>query len=170
MRSASRGSIPIPLSATEKRHASSSRSAETRTSGTNSPANLSAFEIRLTAGHWLERGGSSDPRVRQQVIDELAHPLRRVLDCLEELVPLLVEVGGVTLPKQLREAGYQAQRLREVVCGDRAEPLELRVRALELRGGGCERSLRALLPADVGCYRDGSCPVAVAAYDRRDRQ
>ena len=76
----------------------------------------------------LERSlRAADPRERQQVVDEVLHPLGAVDRVVDVLVGPLVELVGVALLQQLAEARHLAQRLLQVVGGDVGELLEVGV-------------------------------------------
>ncbi len=77
---------------------------------------------------------AADSGEREQVEDQLLHPLRPVDREVEVLLPALVELVAVALLEELAEARDLAQRLLQVVRGDVGELLELGVRAVELAG------------------------------------
>ncbi len=92
---------------------------------------------------------SGDAREPQQVLDQLLHPLGGRVAPLEVIAPVVRQVLRVDLGQPLGERADLAQRLLQVVRGDRRELLELRVGARELGGAAleariCRRRARTL--------------------------
>ena len=71
--------------------------------------------------------------VRQQILDEVAHPVGLSEDVTDPLVAARIQHVRVALLEQRGKAGDRAKRRREIMGGDPREIGELLVRARELR-------------------------------------
>jgi hypothetical protein len=75
---------------------------------------------------------ASDARIGEQVLDQLLHARGAVDDEAHELGRIALQALAVAALEELRVARDRAQRLLQVVRGDRGELLQLRVGALQL--------------------------------------
>jgi len=74
-----------------------------------------------------------DPRVIQKRFDERLHALREEHQRLELLLCIIVKLLAVTLDEQLRITMDAAQRLFQVVRGNKSKRIQLVVAAFKLR-------------------------------------
>src|SRR3954447_1194958 len=132
-----------------------------------------ALERRLE-GHGLELLAlGADPRVGEQVLDQLLHARRAVDHVVHEFAPVAVELVAVAPREQLRVRGHHAQRLLQVVRGDVCKLLELGVGALQLLGllrelvvRAAQLRLGALAGGDVGADAAVAAKMARVVVDR----
>ena len=125
---------------------------------------------RLLQLHRLEiLVSGADPRVGEQVLDQLLHARRAVHDVAHELARVGSELVAVAPAEKLRVARYHAQRLLQVVRGDVRELLQLRVAALELLVRLAQRRLGVLAFGDVVEHRDRVKRPALGVALHRDR-
>src|SRR5690606_42001578 len=101
-------------------------------------------DLRHRALGRLERL-AAEPREREQLVDQGAHPRRFRTDDVELALRLRIELRAVIGPQELGKAADGAQRGAQIVRNRVAEPLELLVGRLELRRTG----LDAMLELDV---------------------